>query len=136
MSVLRLSVGGVFFRHRSCVADHGPGIRVVTWYFWRLWNAAYFLINCSFDMSVLRLSVGGVSFWHRSCVAGHEPGIRVVIEIKSIPVCSVFWIGMRYTGISGLNETELIILGCNEKKRRLHAVNLFSSKLLIWSSKF
>jgi hypothetical protein len=30
MSVLRLSAGGVSFRHRSCVAGHGPGIRVVT----------------------------------------------------------------------------------------------------------
>jgi hypothetical protein len=27
---LRLSVGGVSFRHRSCAAGHGPGIRVVT----------------------------------------------------------------------------------------------------------
>jgi hypothetical protein len=30
MSVLRLSAGGVSFRHRPCVAGHGPGIRVVT----------------------------------------------------------------------------------------------------------
>ena len=30
MSVLRLSVGGVSFRHRSCVAGHGSGIQVVT----------------------------------------------------------------------------------------------------------
>jgi hypothetical protein len=30
MSVLRLSVGGVSFRHHSCVAGHGPEIRVVT----------------------------------------------------------------------------------------------------------
>ena len=30
MSVLRLSIGGVSFRHRSCVAGHKPGIRVVT----------------------------------------------------------------------------------------------------------
>jgi len=30
MSVLRLSADGVSFRHRSCVAGHGPGIRVVT----------------------------------------------------------------------------------------------------------
>jgi hypothetical protein len=30
MSVLRLSVGGVSFRHRLCVTGHGPGIRVVT----------------------------------------------------------------------------------------------------------
>jgi hypothetical protein len=29
MSVLRLNVGGVSFRHRSCVAGHGPEIRVV-----------------------------------------------------------------------------------------------------------
>jgi hypothetical protein len=29
MSVLRLSVGRVSFRYRSCVAGHGPGIRVV-----------------------------------------------------------------------------------------------------------
>jgi hypothetical protein len=29
MSVLRLSAGGVSFRHRSCVVGHGPGIRVV-----------------------------------------------------------------------------------------------------------
>ena len=31
MSVVRLSAGGVSFRHRSCVAGHGPGIRVVTY---------------------------------------------------------------------------------------------------------
>jgi len=30
MSVLRLSAGGVSFRHRPCVAGHGPGIQVVT----------------------------------------------------------------------------------------------------------
>jgi len=30
MFVLRLSAGGVSFRRRSCVAGHGPGIRVVT----------------------------------------------------------------------------------------------------------
>jgi hypothetical protein len=30
MSVLRLSVGGVSFRHRYCVAGHEPGIRVMT----------------------------------------------------------------------------------------------------------
>jgi cytochrome c551/c552 len=30
MSVLRLSVGGVSFQHRSCVAGHGPEIGVVT----------------------------------------------------------------------------------------------------------
>ena len=30
MFVLRLSVGEVSFRHYSCVARHGPGIRVVT----------------------------------------------------------------------------------------------------------
>jgi hypothetical protein len=32
MFVLRLSAGGVSFRHRSCVAGHGTGIRVVTTY--------------------------------------------------------------------------------------------------------
>ena len=30
MFVLRLSIGGVSFRHCSCVARYGPGIRVVT----------------------------------------------------------------------------------------------------------
>jgi hypothetical protein len=30
MSVLRLSIGGVSFQHRSCVAGHGPGIQVMT----------------------------------------------------------------------------------------------------------
>jgi hypothetical protein len=30
MSVLRLSAGGVSFQHRSRVAGHGPGTRVVT----------------------------------------------------------------------------------------------------------
>jgi hypothetical protein len=29
MSVWRLNVGGVSFRHRPCVAGHGPGIQVV-----------------------------------------------------------------------------------------------------------
>ena len=30
MSDLRLSVGGVFFRHHSCVSGHGPGTRAMT----------------------------------------------------------------------------------------------------------
>jgi len=30
MSILRLSVGGVSFRHSSYIAGHGPGIQVMT----------------------------------------------------------------------------------------------------------
>ena len=30
MFVLRLNVGGVSFQQSSCVADHGPGIRIMT----------------------------------------------------------------------------------------------------------
>jgi len=44
MFVLRLSVNEVSFRHRSCIAGHGPGIRVVTRYMQMyvvLFNNAY-----------------------------------------------------------------------------------------------
>jgi hypothetical protein len=55
MFVLRLSVGGVSFRHRSCVAGHGTRIRVVTYIYIYIYIKINQLANYQYLKCILNI---------------------------------------------------------------------------------